>query len=218
MHRTDEYWAGIFDSEGYISVSAPAGRKPALRIGVGSTFPELLEAMREDMGVGTICETTARSQREKGYKRYFAFRVFGDAAVEILKRLRPYLITKASAADLHLSMPAECVSRTDAYWAGLVDGDGTLTLKKSNGVPKPHMRVKMTCYETVKAMHEYFGFGCFYKSAEPGRINRGYKACWSYQVCHRQAAEIARRLRPFLIVKAENADRVLAHYFKEQTA
>lgn len=96
----------------------------------------------------------------------------------------------------------------DAYFAGLIDGEGTVGVYKfASGVVRPIIKVDMTCEKTVRALHEHFGGYCGIKKTEalPNR-----KPQWHWEVTFNRARHVCEQLRPYLITKAENAEAILS--------
>ena len=96
----------------------------------------------------------------------------------------------------------------DAYFAGLIDGEGTIGVYAfASGMIRPIIKVDMTCEKTVKALHEHFG-GYFGVKKIEAKTNR--KQQWHWEVTFLRAKAVCERIRPYLITKADNADAVLA--------
>jgi len=97
----------------------------------------------------------------------------------------------------------------DAYFAGLIDGEGhvKLTQKRPNSL-RPMVTVEMTCERTVMAIYQHFGVGTV--RAIPRRKPH-HKDQWQWRTVYNGALSVLRRTRPFLITKADDADRVLTY-------
>jgi len=97
----------------------------------------------------------------------------------------------------------------DAYFAGLIDGEGTVGIYKfSSGAIRPIVKVNMTCEKTIIALHQHFGgyMGVQKIESIPNR-----KPQWHWEVTFKKAVEVCKSIRPYLITKASNADLILAH-------
>lgn len=70
---------------------------------------------------------------------------------------------------------------------------------------RPVVKLNMTCEKTVRAVAAHFGGPVMLKT-----IKEGNKQQWHWIVTFNRAIIVAQKLRPYLITKAENADRVLA--------
>jgi hypothetical protein len=96
----------------------------------------------------------------------------------------------------------------DAYFSGLIDGEGCIGLYAGGGRDK-HAReciqVKMACETTIKALHEHFGVGhvIFQK-----RLRPHWKDQWRWRVSCKMARVVAEIVRPYLITKKADMDRV----------
>ena len=108
-----------------------------------------------------------------------------------------------------------------AYCAGLVDGEGYVGIKKSKAyacqgrkTPGYHARiqVRMVDEPAVKLLADLFS-GTYYKE-QPNANNGRPLFCW--QVSDLSAERVLRILRPFLRVKAVQADIIFA--FRELQA
>lgn len=95
----------------------------------------------------------------------------------------------------------------DAYFAGLIDGEGTVNVYawRAGTNIRAVIKVDMTCEKTVRALHAHFGGYCGTKKHKPGN-----KPQWRWEVTYAKAKEVAIRIRPFLITKAAGADAILA--------
>ncbi len=94
------YLAGLIDGEGNIGISG-AGRSISLIVSlqIGSTDHHLLEWVAERFGgepIRLINRTHAKSQ----WKPLWFWRVRGNRAIHILRRLQPLLVIKAQQAWL----------------------------------------------------------------------------------------------------------------------
>ena len=97
----------------------------------------------------------------------------------------------------------------DAYFAGLIDGEGHIALsKKSPTSFRPVVVVEMTCEKTIRALHTHFGVGTV---RFVPRRKEHHKDQWKWRTVCNGAREVLSRIRPFLITKAVAADVVLNH-------
>ena len=109
------------------------------------------------------------------------------------------------------------------YLAGLFDGEGNagvwhIERKVSNPArlasgrktisPRdvPALQLKMTDEAPVKLLHNTFG-GCFFTYKIPSG-----KTVYGWRTSHRKAEIAAKALRPFVLVKGQQLDKVLAYY------
>lgn len=93
--------AGIIDGEGCIHLARPCGRSKLwdLQVIVVNTNRPMLEKLSQLFG-GNISRPRADDTKRKPVYRWY---VRGDGAVEALKRMRPWLVTKAAQADVAIS-------------------------------------------------------------------------------------------------------------------
>jgi hypothetical protein len=93
-----------------------------------------------------------------------------------------------------------------AYFAGLIDGEGTVAVHahKARSKQRPVIKVDMTCEVTIRALKEHFGGYLGVKKHRPGN-----KPQWRWEVTFRKAVLVCEEIRPYLITKAEGADAIL---------
>lgn len=98
-----------------------------------------------------------------------------------------------------------------AWAAGIIDGEGCLRIKKQHSPTHRlnpwygmALRVKMIHAPAIRRLHEIFGVGSV--RPEP-RTNK--RTLWVWEVSTDQAAMVLRKIRPYLIVKAAEADLLL---------
>lgn len=98
----------------------------------------------------------------------------------------------------------------DAYFAGIIDGEGHVGLHARSGKKYvtsmvPVVEVKMTDKAVILALKERFG-GSFWMK-KPGLPH--HKVQWRWRVQDRTAGVVISALREFLIVKAKDADAIM---------
>lgn len=100
-----------------------------------------------------------------------------------------------------------------AYCAGLIDGEGYVAVvnqKKYGYVyPTPMIAVQMTDFNAIEFLQLTFGQGsvCFPKTAQRHHLQT---ARW--QANSRQAYFVAKLIEPYLLVKKQAAQAIIAHY------
>ena len=110
MRLSLEYVAGFIDGEGCICTgrtgtrSADGKRLLVPRVMIANTDRRVLDLIRSQFG-GTI-QTVRRPASKPNWKPGYAWRLANSAALDLLERVRPFLIVKAAQADLLLSMRA----------------------------------------------------------------------------------------------------------------
>jgi len=104
-----------------------------------------------------------------------------------------------------------------AYFAGLIDGEGHITLT-SRGTKRPKtpcIEVKMSCEKTVLSLKTFFDGGTVV-FRRPAKI--GYLPQWRWRVTDRQAISILKEILPFMITKQDAARNLVkqagGHAFK----
>lgn len=92
------YFAGLFDGEGYITVSVPHDRNTAvLIVGLGSTSLHVLEELRLAFGG---CLTAVRVSSRISRKPSREWKITNEGAAEFLRSVFPYLRIKKRQAAL----------------------------------------------------------------------------------------------------------------------
>jgi len=96
----------------------------------------------------------------------------------------------------------------NAYFAGLIDGEGTVAVfpHKGGTLVRPVIKVDMTCEKTIRALHAHFGGYCAVK-----KTDKKNKPQWRWEVTFQKARNVALEIRPYLITKADGADAVIAY-------
>ena len=103
----------------------------------------------------------------------------------------------------------------NAYFAGLLDGEGSVALKRSHDLHRKHNHYypSVTITNTHKGVcdlaKEIYG-GCVYERKSPSR--NGYKPLFDWLLSSRMADGFLRLVLPYLIIKKEQAQLVLTFY------
>lgn len=91
------------------------------------------------------------------------------------------------------------------YFAGIVDGEGTVCAKVSNyKYYYCHLQVVNTCKPLIDAIHKQFGGTVNDHCSKPPR-----KPCWTWRLTGKRAEELVKCLMPIFIVKTEDAIKAL---------
>lgn len=103
----------------------------------------------------------------------------------------------------------------NAYFAGLIDGEGTVSVfpYKNGTLLRPVIKVDMTCEKTILALQQHFGG---YVGSKKIELLSNRKKQWRWEVTFTKAKEVAIKIRPYLITKAAGADDVIAHVSKSR--
>ena len=102
----------------------------------------------------------------------------------------------------------------NAYFAGLIDGEGCVMMKSAGSGQRrrPFVKVNMTCQKTVEAIKEAFGLGCIsYKP--PPKNQPTWKPQWEWTVTSKSAILVLEAVLPYLITKRAAAEEVYAQRF-----
>lgn len=100
----DAYLAGLFDGEGTVIITAPtpsAPRRHRLQVRICMTHESTIRSVHAAVGAGTVRRVEARRWRPNAKDRW-DWAVTGPTAGDFLLRVRPWLKTKAAAADIAL--------------------------------------------------------------------------------------------------------------------
>ncbi len=94
-----------------------------------------------------------------------------------------------------------------AWLAGIVDGEGTFTVNSRNGNAVIQMRVSNKSEELLRFITYKFGGG-YHRTEYKNGPHKG-RTIFCYQISGRKLLPIIRKIRPYLIAKAKEADLVL---------
>ena len=97
------------------------------------------------------------------------------------------------------------LSPTDAaYMAGLVDGEGSLSIRtRTVGSLVLQLSITNTCREVLEWCRDVTGIGAVVKSS-PDATRR--RQCWYWSTPCGSAATVLRQIRPYMKIKVEQAD------------
>ena len=95
---------------------------------------------------------------------------------------------------------------SDAYVAGIVDGEGHIGFNLTHGKwLSPRLAVSMTCLELIKILHDQFG-GTF----TVAKKSKSYHSqCYTWSARSGSVATILEKLLPYLIVKNKQARLIM---------
>lgn len=102
MKETDwSYIAGFIDGEGCISLQLIGKYKSVvLRIGIRHTNKKILEYLKNSFG-GTLCDVT--HNRFPHWKPSYDWSITGNAAVNLLSKIEPYVRIKIDQIDIAMA-------------------------------------------------------------------------------------------------------------------
>jgi hypothetical protein len=99
----------------------------------------------------------------------------------------------------------------DAYFAGLIDGEGYVAVAKQHGMKKrqrPVIKITLTDHAVLKLCQQRFGG--FIAPKRPNREKPHYKKAWYWQLTGQKAKDAAKPLIPFCVIKREGLLDILA--------
>jgi hypothetical protein len=96
------------------------------------------------------------------------------------------------------------------YTAGLIDGEGTVTLSKGNKFRYPVVSVTSTSKELIDFLHETFGGTVVIQKI----YKHNHKPSWSWRLTYDRAIEFIQQIRPFMKEhsKCKRCDMILSTY------
>ena len=97
---------------------------------------------------------------------------------------------------------------TNAWAAGIVDGEGYITRRKHKRGTKtqPFVRVYNTDIRMLHKLAENYE-GSVLLDKRKNRPN--CKPCWHWQLCDKKCIKFLLEIKPYLVIKAEKAKEVL---------
>jgi hypothetical protein len=100
MDHGIQYFAGLFDGEGSVSVGR-SDRSHVLFVGISNCSRRVLVAARNFFGVGEVYK---RNPSKLARKPQYVWHVGSRQAAEVLRRLAPHLIVKRQPALMGLKL------------------------------------------------------------------------------------------------------------------
>ncbi len=104
-----------------------------------------------------------------------------------------------------------------AYFGGLIDGEGCITLSRHGGGSRPIIQLQMTCRETVKRFGDYFGL-VVRDLHSPSRQNEKWKPLFQCRAECLKALPIIKTLQPYLFTKLSDSIKTLEYYVGRKCA
>jgi hypothetical protein len=93
-----------------------------------------------------------------------------------------------------------------AYLAGLIDGDGTISIHSDSGAHKPMVSIANTNREVLEWCKNLIGKGSISnKKTYKSHHTPSFNLRWEYDI----ALDVAKKCYPYLIIKKERAGCVL---------
>jgi len=146
---SDKYIAGFLDSDGSISI----GTNGRLRMVFTQKLSNdgVIGRIYEVLGKGSLCESQGRIRGTISYRRDLIIQ--GQAAVDILCRLKPYMVTKRRRANQLLSelgftervgTDSIPVQPSRSWLAGYFDGDGCIYASRNKHGGTASIKVSIT--------------------------------------------------------------------------
>jgi hypothetical protein len=99
------YVAGLFDGEGSVTITKPSLRSDRYRVivQIAMTHRPTIEAVQAEFG-GRV-QIVKQSVYNANARDRYDWRLADTAAVEFLRSIRPWLVTKAEATDIATRFP-----------------------------------------------------------------------------------------------------------------
>ena len=101
-----------------------------------------------------------------------------------------------------------------AYIAGLIDGEGTISLSRKHHLDNRHLVVSISSTESelLEYVKEVVGAG---NISNKRTYSNNHTPSKTYQICNRQALDLLKQIAPFLkSYKADRANLNLDHYLR----
>ena len=206
---SDKYIAGFLDSDGSISI----GTNGRLRMVFTQKLSNdgVIERIYLVLGKGSLCESTGRTRGTISYRRDLIIQ--GQSAVDILCRLKPYMVTKRRKANQLLSelgftervgTDSIPVQPSRSWLAGYFDGDGCIYAHQNIHNTTASVKVSITTdskeIDGVELVNKMFG----------GEIvTRGNKTTWTLRLNPSNTDKFLSYIAPRLNNKREQAYFVL---------
>jgi hypothetical protein len=106
-----------------------------------------------------------------------------------------------------------------AYSAGIIDGEGTITIAKTGGTQdKPRYALRVTVTSTDQCLPQFlslnFGGGVRLIASK----NPKHKDCWCWEISSRKATKFVSAILPYLRIKQPQAELAISfqsrkHYY-----
>lgn len=137
------------------------------------------------------------------------YRVSHTAIRKLLRKLKVRVRSPLEGFYLYMSKAKPKISTPKAEWklaylAGLIDGEGTIYLRKEQGKLRTGIRIYNSNPEIISWIHENFN-GEICPTETPSGKPFYIWAIWSVQDCY----ALLKAVSPFLVAKREKAIRVL---------
>lgn len=93
-----------------------------------------------------------------------------------------------------------------AYIAGIIDGEGCISLTKNHNSTKMAVSVNMVDKKAINFIRKYYGGKIYFCNRE----NEGNRRnSWRWERCHNSAALFIKDILPYLTVKKKHANALL---------
>jgi hypothetical protein len=93
-----------------------------------------------------------------------------------------------------------------AYLAGLIDGEGCITIIGHNGSGAASVIINMTAKDLIYYWHGVTGLGSIYENKHENKPN--WRPTYQWQIRSRQACDFLKEIYDYLILKKDQADIV----------
>lgn len=109
MKISNEYFAGLFDGEGYLNIRPKQTelKNFQARMGISMTNKKVIQAIQETYG-GNL---RVQKPRKENYLEQYVWDIYGKKAKNIIENIFPFLIVKKDVASLFIqfiNLPKLC--------------------------------------------------------------------------------------------------------------
>lgn len=214
------YLAGMIDGDGFIWNGTDAEGYSTCRMGISQNNRSYLEQWKDRIGSGYIQEVGSK------YGSCLTYSITPGPTRKLCELIAPYLRLKREKA-LEAIVFTVNTDRTKGmlwpYLAGFVDAEGTMGIYESKqkglnsrGEPKRFDTVRFHIPQLdrgfLESLRDEIGFGSVVRRGKSG----SGKQMWNLAFGGAQAKKVAKKIRPYLIIKADAADLILAQQHKER--
>lgn len=106
-------------------------------------------------------------------------------------------------------MDYKIIAERDIIWlAGLIDGEGSIFVKRTAGTKNPihslDVEISMTDKPTIEKIHTMLGFGSFRPARRKKKLAH-HKQAWKWVATSRDAEVVLNLITPYLMTKRDEA-------------
>jgi hypothetical protein len=116
---------------------------------------------------------------------------------------------------MHASKIKQLTKTQAAYFAGLLDGEGSVCIQRSKSKSKKWkydykvLVIIVNCNtEVIEWCKQVVGFGCAYTTRK-NSYQENWNICHRYQITNENAKDLLRQISKYMIIKKELADMAI---------